>query len=75
MRPCGLGCSIIIIVCEHPDGHRGGTIFKTCMMLGCAAVHTRACIGAIGVITELSPRRPVSVCGLQGGREFDWWCA
>ena len=33
-----------------------GTIFKTCMVLGCAAVHTRACIGAIGVITELSPR-------------------
>lgn len=45
-------------------------IFKTCMAW-CAHA---PCIGAIVVITELSPRR-IRLCGLQGGGEFDWWCA
>ena len=45
------------------------------MVLGCAAVHTRACIGAIGVITELSPRLAGVCVWSEDGGEFDWWCA
>jgi len=58
MRPCGFGLPGCIIRLRAP-----GTIFKTCMgWAGCAG-HARVhIIGAIGVITELRPKRPLRLC-------------